>query len=191
MSAPRERQVEVNGHACRVWEKGRGEPLGFLAGFGGLPRWPPFLDRLAEQRRVIAPSLPGFPGGEGHDALDDLPDWIAATLDLLEAAELHGADLVAASVGGLLAAEVAAFSRASVGRLALLAPLGLFSANEPVTDVFARVTPTIPQVLCHDVEAATAFFAAPEDADPVEWQVLTNRANAAAMTNGPVRRHAL
>ncbi len=100
MTAPAERQVEVNGHPCRVWEKGRGEPLGFLPGFGGLPRWPAFLDRLAEERRVIAPSLPGFPGGEGHDALDDLPDWIAATLDLLEASELAGADLVAASVGG-------------------------------------------------------------------------------------------
>jgi pimeloyl-ACP methyl ester carboxylesterase len=180
VSRPSERQVEVNGHPCRVWEKGHGEPLGFLPGFGGLPRWPAFLDRLAEERHVIAPSLPGFPGGEGHESLDDLPDWIAATLDLLEAAELHGADLVAASVGGLLAAEVAAFSRASIGRLALLAPLGLFSADEPVTDVFARVTPTIPQLLCHDADAATAFFAAPEGADPVEWPVLTARANAAA-----------
>ena len=49
-----------------------------------------------------------------------------------------------------------------------------------MTDVFARVTPTIPQLLCHDVQSATAFFAAPEGADPVEWQVLTARANAAA-----------
>lgn len=180
MSAPVERQVEVNGHPCRVWEKGRGEPVGFLPGFGGLPYWPAFLDRLAEERRVIAPSIPGFPGGEGHEILDDLPDWIAASLDLLEAAELDGADLIGASIGGLLAAEVAALSRASVRRLALLAPLGLFTAEEPVTDVFARVSPTIPQLLCHDAEVATAFFSPAEDANPVEWQVLTTRANAAA-----------
>jgi pimeloyl-ACP methyl ester carboxylesterase len=180
MSAPRERRVAVNGHLCRVWEKGRGEPLGFLPGFGGLPRWPAFLDRLAEARRVVAPSLPGFPGGEGHEDLDDLPDWIAATLDLLEAAGLEGADLVAASVGGMLAAEVAAFSRASLGRLALLAPLGLFTAEEPVADVFARVSPAIPALLCRDAEAAAAFFEAPEGTDPVEWQVISTRAHAAA-----------
>jgi pimeloyl-ACP methyl ester carboxylesterase len=180
MSGARERRVELNGHPCRVWEKGRGERLGFLPGFGGLPRWPAFLDRLAETRRVIAPSLPGFPGGEGHEDLDDLPDWIAAALDLLEAADLEGSDLVAASVGGMLAAEVAAFSRASVRRLALLAPLGLFTADEPVADVFAHVSPANPALLCRDAGAAAAFFAAPADADPVEWQVLSARANAAA-----------
>lgn len=179
MSGPRERHVRVNGHSCRVWEKGEGDPVGFLAGFGGLPRWPAFLDHLAGERRVVAPSLPGFPGGEGHEDLDDLPDWIAATLDLLELAHLDGADLVGASVGGMLAAEVAALSHASVGRLALIAPLGLFSDDEPVTDVFARVSPSIPQLLCA-TEAGTAFFEAPADADPVEWQVLTTRASAAA-----------
>ena len=30
--------VDVNGHPCRVWSKGKGPKLGFLAGLGGLPR---------------------------------------------------------------------------------------------------------------------------------------------------------
>ncbi len=47
--------VEVNGFPCRVWTKGSGPKLGFLAGLGGLPRWLPFLDKLAETRTVIAP----------------------------------------------------------------------------------------------------------------------------------------
>ena len=106
MSEPRESHVRVGNERCRVWEKGDGEPLGFLGGLRGLPRWPAFLDHLAEERRVIAPSLPGFPGAVGHDRLDDLPDWVTATLDLLEASGLDGADLVGASVGATLAAEV-------------------------------------------------------------------------------------
>lgn len=61
MSAPEERLVRVGGQACRVWEKGSGEPLGFLAGLGGLPRYSPFLDELARARRVVVPSVPGFP----------------------------------------------------------------------------------------------------------------------------------
>ena len=91
MSAPRERLVQVAGGECRIWEKGEGEPLGVLPGLGGLPRWAPFLDALAQERRVIVPSLPGFPGsGDQHRMLDGHLDWIAATLDLLEAAELSG-----------------------------------------------------------------------------------------------------
>ena len=50
----------MNGFPCRVWTKGSGPKLGWLAGFGGLPRWIPFLDELAKTRTVIAPSLPGF-----------------------------------------------------------------------------------------------------------------------------------
>jgi pimeloyl-ACP methyl ester carboxylesterase len=138
VSAPRERSAESGGLRFRVWEKGEGAPLGFLGGLRGLPRWPEVLDRLAARRRVIAPSLPGFPGALGHDALDDLPDWVSAALDVLEASGLEGADLVGASVGATLAAEVACFSRASVRRLALIAPFGLFDAREPVADVWAQ-----------------------------------------------------
>ena len=60
MSEPQTLTVDVNGFPCRVWRKGSGPKLGFLAGFGGLPRWVPFLDRLSEKRTVIVPSLPGF-----------------------------------------------------------------------------------------------------------------------------------
>ena len=71
MSEPTTSTVEVNGFPCRVWSKGSGPRLGFLAGLGGLPRWVPFLDELAKTRTVIVPSLPGYPGGAaGHTVLD-------------------------------------------------------------------------------------------------------------------------
>ena len=67
MSELKTTTVEVNGFPSRVWTKGSGPKLGFLAGMGGLPRWLPFLDELAKTRTVIAPSLPGYPGGgTGH-----------------------------------------------------------------------------------------------------------------------------
>jgi pimeloyl-ACP methyl ester carboxylesterase len=133
VSGPRRRRVTLpGGGEARVLERGEGEPLGFLGGLRGLPRWIPFLDRLAAERRVVAPSLPGFPGGGDHRGLDDPLDWISATLDLLEASELEGADLIGASLGGALAAEVAALSRASLRRLVLIAPLGLFDESERI-----------------------------------------------------------
>src|SRR4051812_50101077 len=93
VSEPEELPVEINGFSCRVWRKGQGPKLGFLAGFGGLPRWVPFLDALAERRTVIVPSLPGFPGGDrGHSVLDTHLDWVLAGRQKLRAARLDGAD---------------------------------------------------------------------------------------------------
>ncbi len=103
MPAPTTTTVEINGFPCRVWSKGQGRKLGFLAGLGGLPRWLPFLDRLAETRTVIAPSLPGYPGGAtGHTVLDTHLDWVLAVRQLIDKAGLAGADLLGASVGGCL-----------------------------------------------------------------------------------------
>ena len=180
MSAPRERRVKLAGEEVRVLEHGEGEALGFLASFGGVGAWTPFLARLAERRRVIVPSLPGFPGGGGFRSLDDLPDWVAATLDLLEAAGLDGADLLGHGVGGMLAAEAAAFSRASVRRLVLLAPLGLFDAGEPVADVFARRPSEVPGLHSARPEAFAETLACPKGHDEVDWQVGQVRSMEAA-----------
>ena len=174
------RTVEVNGRPCRVWEKGAGEPVGFLAGIGGLGRWTPFLDRLAERRRVVVPSVPGFPGAEGHDVLDTQLDWILAVQDLLEAAGLAGADIVASSVGAALAADVAACARGMVRRLVLVGPLGVFDESEPIADVWAQRPGDLPGLACADPARFQAAVAAPQGEDPVEAEVLLLRAHEAA-----------
>src|SRR5262249_20968655 len=120
MTEPNVSTVEVNGFSCRVWTAGTGPKLGFLAGFGGLPKWFPFLGARARERTIIVPSLAGFPGGErGHSVLDSHLDWLLAVRQLLDGAGLAGADLAGSSVGGSLAAEMAAIWPHSVNRLAL------------------------------------------------------------------------
>ncbi len=180
MSGPETRSVEVNGHACRVWEKGRGEPLGVLPGIGGAPRWTPFLEELSAVRRVVVPSLPGFPGARGHDVLDSHLDWMIAAHELLTGAGLDGADLVGVSVGGAVAADVAAVWPAFARRLVLVSPYGLFDEDEPGMDPFAVRPPDIGQCLSADAEAYAAVFGVPEDEDRVEWLVTLTRAQEAA-----------
>ena len=181
MSAPRERRVALpRGVEARIWERGDGAHLVFFGGLRGLPRWPAFLDALSRARRVIVPSLPGFPGGTGHRALDGIEDWVIAALDLLDACASAPVDLVGASLGASLAAEIAAFARASVRRLVLIAPLGLFDANEPTADLFAQRLSAIPRLLCAHPERYEAFLARPDAADPVEWEIETARAQEAA-----------
>src|SRR5476649_367239 len=123
VSEPQTLTVDVNGFSTRVWRSGSGPKLGFLSGFGGLPRWMPVLDELAKSRTLIVPSLPGFPGGDrGHSVLDSHLDWMIAVRELLEKSDLVGADLAGSSVGASLALEVAALWPASVRRIAAIAP---------------------------------------------------------------------
>lgn len=181
MSGPEVMTVEVNGFPTRVWRKGSGAPLGFLAGFGGLPRWVPFLDRLAERRTVIVPSLPGFPGGDrGHAVLDTHLDWLLAVRQAMRAAGLHGADLAGSSVGASMAAEMAALWPDSVRRLALIAPFGLFEESDPPADPWAQRADALPALMCADPERWRALKSVPEGANGVEWPIEQTRANEAA-----------
>lgn len=181
MSEPDTQIIHLNGFATRVWRKGNGRKLGFLAGFGGLPRWIPFLDRLAEQRTVIVPSLPGFPGGDrGHTVLDNHLDWVLATRALLDAADLAGADLAASSVGASLALEAAAIWPDRVGKLALVSPFGLFEEKDPPADPWAQRADDVPGLMCADPEKWKALKAAPEGANSIEWPIEQTRASEAA-----------
>jgi pimeloyl-ACP methyl ester carboxylesterase len=173
--------IDVNGFSTRIWQQGTGPKLGFLAGFGGLPRWMPFLDELAKSRTVIVPSLPGFPGGDrGHSVLDSHLDWLLAVREILDQAGLAGANLAGSSVGASLAAEVAALWPETVGKLALIAPFGLFDETNPPTDPWAQRADAVPGLMCADPEIWKAMKAVPEGANSVEWPIEQVRANEAA-----------
>src|SRR6202042_3210255 len=78
---------------------------------------------LSGHFRVIAVDLPGFgdsdkPIGAAYDARF----FAKAMIDLLDALELDGADLIGNSLGGRVALEVALRDPDRVGRVALLAP---------------------------------------------------------------------
>ena len=175
------RNARVRGEQVRVWEKGRGRPLGVLSGLFGFPSWTPFLEALSSRRRVVVPSLPGHPGGGDFRRLDDLADWVIATQELIEAAGLAGADVVGLGPGGTLAAEVAAFAPGFVKRLALVAPFGLYDEREPVADFWAKRATELPATFSAQPEKfAAEVLAPPAGADPIEFQVQQVRALEAA-----------
>ncbi len=181
MSEPETTTIDINGFATRVWRKGAGARIGFLAGFGGLPKWVPFLDRLAEKRTVIVPSLPGFPGGDrGHSVLDSHLDWVLAVRELIDKAGLAGADLAGSSVGGSLAAEVAAIWPEKVKRLALIAPFGLYDEEDPATDPWAQKPDEQAALMTLRPEVYKALKEMPAGANSIEWPIEQTRASEAA-----------
>lgn len=180
MTEPTTTTIDVNGHACRVWTKGHGPKIGWLAGFGGLPRWIPFLDELARTHTVVVPSLPGFPGATGHTLLDNHLDWLVAVRQLLVKSGLEGADLAGSSVGASFVAEMAALWPHKVRRIVLIAPFGLFDERDPATDVWAQRAEDVPALLCADPKTWTDFKAMPPGANSVEWPIEQVRASEAA-----------
>jgi pimeloyl-ACP methyl ester carboxylesterase len=180
MNAMTERTVETPGGAARVWEMGAGETVGYFAGLHGLPGWLPLLDSLSENRRVVAPSLPGYPGGFDYEPLDDVFDWILAAGDLHAASGLGGADLIGASVGGALAAEVAAAWPDAVRRLVLIAPYGMYVDAEPSTDVFAQRLDDLSAMISANPKAYDDYVDTPDGEDDVEWDLTRFRAQMAA-----------
>jgi pimeloyl-ACP methyl ester carboxylesterase len=180
LSQPQATTVEVNGFPCRVWTKGSGPNLGVLAGFGGLPRWLPFLDDLARTRTVIVPSLPGYPGATGHTMLDTHLDWVLAVRQIIDKAGLAGADLLGASVGGAFAAEMAAIFPGHVRKLALIAPFGLFDEAAPAADPWAQRKDNVAALMCADAANWEALVAPPEGANSIEWPIEMTRASEAA-----------
>lgn len=180
MSEPRTTTVDINGHACRVWTKGTGPKLGWIAGFGGLPRWIGLLDRLAEHRTVIAPSLPGFPGATGHKLLDTHLDWVTAVREIVVKCGLEGADLAGSSVGASFVAEMAALWPTSAPRIALISPLGLYDDAHPSADVWAQRPDEVAGLLCADPQRWKDLVALPAGANSVEWPIEQTRASEAA-----------
>ncbi len=180
MSELKTTTIDVNGHACRVWSKGSGPKLGWIAGYGGLPRWIPFLDKLAETRTVIAPSLPGFPGATGHTLLDTHLDWICAVREIFIKAGLEGADIAGSSVGASFVAEFAAMWPHKVNRLAMIAPFGLYDDKQPPADVWAQRPDDIPGLLCANPQIWKDLKAVPPGANSVEWPIEQVRATEAA-----------
>ena len=181
MSDPEATIIDINGYATRVWRKGSGPKLGYIAGFGGLPRWMPFLDELAKSRTVIVPSVPGFPGGDrGHAVLDSHLDWMLAMRQILDKTGLEGADLAGSSVGASLVADVAALWPASVRKLALIAPFGLFDDKDPPTDPWAQRGDRVAGLMCANPEIYKDMKAPPEGANSIEWPIEQVRASEAA-----------
>jgi pimeloyl-ACP methyl ester carboxylesterase len=139
-----------------VLEAGQGAPLLFLHGAGGIPLWEGVLPLLARDFRVHAPLLPGFGQSTGLDALDDQWDLFLHGFDVMEALGLARPYVVGESMGGWLAAEMAALRPREIGRLALAAPIGLWRDESPVVDMFGKMTHELVPDLFHDTTCPAA-----------------------------------
>jgi pimeloyl-ACP methyl ester carboxylesterase len=165
------RTLEVSdGRAkVRVYEGGSGEPLVFLHGAGGLLPDDPFLAKLASRYRVFAPCLPGYEDSEGEEHIRDMLGFVLHGFDVIDALGLDRPVLVGHSMGGMIAAEMAAVAPHQVDRLALIASAGLWLDDHPIPDLFALLPFELAPKLFHDAELGAKLLTEGMDFTDMKW----------------------
>ncbi len=145
------RLIDVAGrHQIRVYEGGNGPQLLFIHGAGGLLPNDPFLARLARDYSVTAPLIPGYEDSDSTVPLRTMLDFTLFGFDVWQTLKLDNPVLVGHSMGGMIAAEMAAVANTSVERLALICPAGLWLDEHPVGDLFATLPYELPPLLFFD-----------------------------------------
>jgi pimeloyl-ACP methyl ester carboxylesterase len=135
-------------------------PLVYLHGAGGLLPSEPVLDRLAERFAVYAPQWPGFGEEQTEGHLEDMLDFALHGWDLIDALGLDRPYLAGHSMGGMIAAEMAALNPQGLRGLALVGAAGLWLDEHPVPDIFAMVPFELAEHLFVDPQAGEAVLTA-------------------------------
>ncbi len=152
----------------RVYEPAGGASSGAatvlaLHGAGGWLGDEPVLAGLAGAGlRVVAPVWPAWSEHTDEDRLSDMQDFalhgwdVATEMGLLggegasNGAAGGGLHLMGHSMGGMIAAEMAALAPQSVARMALLCPAGMWLGDHPIPDIFAMLPYQLAEVLFAD-----------------------------------------
>jgi len=149
-----------SGGRIQVVEAGKGRDLLLLHGAGGYLPNDPLIATLASKYRVTAPLLPGYGESSGEDNLRDMLDVTLHALDVMEALKLTKPIVVGHSMGGMIAAEMAAIAHTEVEKLCLLAPAGLWLDDHPIVDIFTKLPYELPALLFHDVDLGRKLMTA-------------------------------
>lgn len=159
IDAPAPRMLDVGGTRLRYLELGGGDaaPVLLLHGFGAdLNSWMFIQPVLAEGRRVVALDLPGHGGSSRDVGVGDAAVLSQAVLGFLVALDPGPVHLVGHSMGGAIAAMLAAGHPELVRSLTLIAPAGLGpDINTAFIDGFVRASrrkdaAEVLQLLVHD-----------------------------------------
>ena len=133
-------EIEIGRYGLDGSVLGAGPPLLFLHGGDYVAQNRPFLDRLAQRRRVTAPRHPGFGHSARPDGFRTVGDLAYLYLDWLDRQGEGPAVVVGSSFGGWIALEICVRSTANIGALVLIDPLGVkFSGREErdIADIHA------------------------------------------------------
>jgi pimeloyl-ACP methyl ester carboxylesterase len=155
--------IDVKGRPTEVLVAGEGEPLVVLHG-GGIIEGFDCFEPLARRFRVVAPLRPGYGATELDPPLNGRDETADDIRDVLDALEIERTVLVGHSLGGWLAATVAARHPDRVSELVLGAPWGMDVPEHRGADFSSMSPPEIAATLTNDPSIWEGRF--PSGPDP-------------------------
>ena len=155
----------------RVYEAGSGPDLVFLHGAGGLLENDPFIEALSREYHVFAPILPGYQDSEGEENLNDMLSVTLHTLDVIENLGITDPLLVGHSMGGMIAAEMAATAPNDISKLVLISPAGIWKDENPLPDLFATLPFELPGLLFKREDLGNKLLASGMDFNDPEFLI--------------------
>ena len=165
-AAPTSERLSIRGIELEVLRRGAGRPVLLLHGFQTIDPRAPFLDLLARQAEVIAPSHPGFGQSSRPEGFETVYDLVHLYLDMLEALGRDRVTLVGLSFGGWLAAEVAVACSHRLDRLVLVDAVGIKIGDREtrdIVDIFNTSPTEVHQRSWHDPATWAPNFDAMSD----------------------------
>jgi pimeloyl-ACP methyl ester carboxylesterase len=132
----RETTITVGGVKVQIFTGGSGPALLFLHGAGGNAGWQAYHEELSRRYTVYVPSQPGF-NGTGR------PEWVYTIADvahfnqqMVQQLGLNQYVLMGSSMGGWLAAEMAAMSHHNLKALILVDAAGIKPQSSDIAEIF-------------------------------------------------------
>jgi pimeloyl-ACP methyl ester carboxylesterase len=159
MTRPRMAKLKLADVDLELFDSGQHavsqRPILLLHGGGGFNERQPFVAPLAEKRRLVVPSHPGFGNSSLPSWLDSVDDIAHLYLELMDVLNFERVDLVGCSIGGWIAAEMATKAPGRFSRIVLVGPVGI-KVGPPdrldIPDIFARPQDEVLKLTHHDPE---------------------------------------
>jgi pimeloyl-ACP methyl ester carboxylesterase len=137
----REETVKVDGTDLIVAKGGTGKPLLVLHEELGHPGWLKWHSALAKSRTVLIPLHPGFGRTERAEWMLSIRDLAGFYARYLKEQGLAPIDVIGFSLGGWIAAEMAASNPHQFRKMILVAPVGIRPPRGDILDVFQMMAP--------------------------------------------------
>ncbi|HTW70532.1 MAG TPA: alpha/beta hydrolase [Acetobacteraceae bacterium] len=115
--------------------RGAGQPILLIHGVNPISPQAPFVDMLARQGTVIAPSHPGFGPSSRPPDFDTMYDLVNLYRDVLDTIDAPRISVIGFSFGGWIAAELAVGGAAKLDRLVLVDAVGIKLGGREQRDI--------------------------------------------------------
>lgn len=167
---------KVSGYNIRFVEEGdtQNGTLLLLHGLGASSeRWLRVIGMFAKQFRVIAPDIIGFGYSEKPDVNYSIPFFVDFVKDFIRALRLEHVNLIGASLGGHIAAELAAVEPEAVENLVLVTPAGMM--KKPTAALERYMAAALYPSLRNAMEAFEQMAVDPAAVDEIYVKDFINR----------------